>query len=174
MTRKLFLVLLLIGSFLSCESESQIVSESDKIIKAPQGIETTNEVADLFIDSIKTIKYKEFELIFTRFNKDFNLWYLPRLIVDTDTLLIEGLSNENGSELSISKSPNENFFVLDNIIKGYVEDDSGNKSLYENYTCVLVNVKEAKVEQSLQSECDGSWNSKNEWVCGGYIVFAPK
>ena len=50
------------------------------------------------------------------------------MIIKNDTILIKDLSNENGSELSVRKSPDGKFFVLDNIIKGYVEDGSGNKN----------------------------------------------
>lgn len=125
------------------------------------------------IDSIKVIDCKEFKLVFSQFNKEFNLWYSPKLIVDGDTILITGLDNENGAELSINKSPNSNYFVIDNIIKGYIENSNGEKILHENFMCVIVNVKEAKVEQSLQSECDGAWNEQNEWVSAGNVVFAP-
>lgn len=127
----------------------------------------------VLVDSIKKISIKDAQLIFTQFDKEFNLWYSPRLIINSDTLIISELSNENGSELSINESPNGNFFVMDNIIKGYIENEKGEKILYENFNCVIINLKEAKVEQSLQSECDGTWNNQNEWVSGGRVIFNP-
>jgi len=174
MKKKLFIAFLLIGSLLSCESKSekQIIFKNDSVNEDEKTINTFSETVDSFTDSIKVIHYEEFQLVFTQFNKEFRLWYSPKLVVNTDTLLIEGLANENGSELSISKSPNGNFFVMDNIIKGYVEDGNGEKILHENFTCIIVNVKEAKVIQNLQSECDGSWNNQNEWVSADNIVFA--
>jgi hypothetical protein len=102
------------------------------------------------------------------------MWYCPRLVINNDTLIIKDLPTENGSELSIRKSPNSNFFVLDNIIKDYIEDGNGNRILHENYTCAIINVKEEKVEQYLESECDGLWSSQNEWISGGSVVFATE
>lgn len=175
MKKKLFVAFLLIGSFLSCESklEKQIILKRDDVSKGERTINTFSKTIDNLTDSIKVVHYKEFQLLFTQFNKEFNLWYSPKLIINSDTLLIEGLANENGSELSIKKSPNSDFFIMDNIIKGYVEDENGAQILHENFTCVIVNVKEAKIVQSLQSECDGSWNSHNEWIFEDIIIFAP-
>lgn len=174
MKKKLFIVFLLTGVFFSCESKSekQIIVKNKTLSNNEKNIESLNETTNGFTDSIKVVNCKEFQLLFTQFNKEINLWYSPKLIVNNDTLLISGISNENGSELSINKSPNGNLFIMDNIIKGYVENDNGEKILHENFTCLIVNVKEAKVELSLQSECDGSWNSQNEWISNGNIVFA--
>jgi hypothetical protein len=100
------------------------------------------------------------------------MWYSPKLIVNSDTLVIKDFPLENGSELSIKKSPNSNFFVLDNIIKGFVTDETGKEIIHENYTCLIIDVKEATVEQSLQSECDGFWNNQNEWISSDRVIFS--
>jgi len=144
------------------------------IISKKQISTLLNQTKNQFVDSTKIISLKEFQLVFTQFNKDFNMWYSPKLIVANDTLSIQDLPTENGSELSIRKSPNGKFFVLDNIIKDYVDDGSGNEILHENYACVIINVKEAKVEEYLQSECDGAWNDQNEWVSSGDVIFVSK
>jgi len=152
---------------LSCK-DTEVNNERLKIKS-----EDDNNQSLKIIDSLKVVCFKEFKLVFSQFNKEFNLWYSPKLVVNGDTVSIAGFNNENGSELSINKSPNSNYFVIDNIIKGYVENGNGEKILHENFMCVIVNVKKAKVEQSLQSECDGVWNEQNEWVSAGNVVFAP-
>lgn len=174
---KSLILLVFIGHFFSCQSESEksdiVVIEKEKKFEYESSLEAINGNTNSFIDSIKIVDLEEFQIVFYQFNKEFNLWYSPKLIVDGDTILITGLDNENGSELSIRKSLNGRFFIMDNIIKGYVEDGNGEKILHENFMCVIVNVKEAKVEQSLQSECDGVWNEQDEWVSSGNVVFAP-
>jgi len=167
-------IFLLIGIFSSCQSQSEKLfvfkkNDSGKIVKDEILTTAIYEI----LDSTKVVDCKEFQLLFTQFNKEFNLWYSPKLIVNGDTILITGLNNENGSELSIRKSLNGRFFVMDNIIKGYVENGDGEKILHENFMCVIVNVKKAKVEQSLQSECDGVWNEQDEWLSVGKVIFTP-
>lgn len=177
MKMKSLILLVFTWCFFNCQSESEkndiIVTEKEKKVEHKSSLEEIKGKDNSFIDSIKIVDLEEFQIVFFQFNKEFNLWYSPKLIVDGDTILITGLDNENGSELSIRKSLNGRFFVIDNIIKGYVENGNGEKALHENFMCVIVNVKKAKVEQSLQSECDGVWNEQNEWVSSGSVVFAP-
>jgi hypothetical protein len=100
------------------------------------------------------------------------LWYEPR-IVDfdrNDTLKIKGLSYENGFESFVSLSPNEQYVVIDNIIKGYVETPTG-RELHENYKCVLIDLFSARVLDFWQSECSGEWDENSNWVNGDKIVF---
>ncbi|WP_299253242.1 hypothetical protein [uncultured Cytophaga sp.] len=175
---KLLIKLIFVFNLLSCQNYSNqdvkiVLSNNEpKVVDKIKTATELNKPKNIFIDSTKIISFKLFKIIFLEYNNEFKMWYYPKLIINNDTLQIKDLPIENGSELSIDKSPNGKYFVLDNIIKGYVEDDNGNKILHENYTCVIINVKEAKVEQFLQSECDGVWNERNEWISSDNVIFS--
>lgn len=116
--------------------------------------------------SARSTKYKSFgcfAVFSDSLNTDFNLWYNIRIIAQKDTFLIKDLATDNGSEFFIKPSKNGKFFVLDNIIKGWVEIN-GKRELHENYKCVIVSVKTHKVVQELQSACGGKWNGRNIWI----------
>jgi hypothetical protein len=102
---------------------------------------------------------------FSRFDEEIGLWYEPRLVDlnKRDTITIEGLHYENGSELFIKISPNSDFFVLDNIFSGYEMDDN---SLHESYGCLVIDIKNANTPYYMTNDCDGEWDSENNWVSG--------
>jgi hypothetical protein len=59
---------------------------------------------------------------------------------------------------------------MDNIIKGYVQTEK-DSVLHENYTCIILDVKKAKIVMSMQTDCGGNWNKKNEWENDGKLLF---
>ena len=109
---------------------------------------------------------------FSEYDEKLELWYEPRLVDlnKKDTIRIKELSYENGSELFIKVSPDSNFFVLDNIIKGYLETDE-DTILHENYTCVIIDIKNAIAVWGMQTDCSGEWDNESNWVSGDETVF---
>src|SRR5690606_3472338 len=105
--------------FISCNSQekNELLNDSDAL--KHKTIELTNK----------------FSLYFEKYNNELELWYNPYLIKGKDTIRIEGYSYDNGSELQINISPNKNYIVLDNIIKGYVYESEQDSILHENYGC---------------------------------------
>jgi len=111
------------------------------------------------------------KLGFNGYNKEFNMYQEPFILKSGKKYKIKGYDNANysgGQILSIS--PNKRFIVMDYISKGYVEDGT-NKTLYENYLCVIVDVLNRKVVMELQTDCGGKWNKKNRWVNDGKVIF---
>lgn len=114
---------------------------------------------------------KSCKLGFGEYDKEFKLYKKPFILKEGKRYKIQGYDNENysgGQILSIS--PNKKYIVLDYISKGYV-DDGVNKTLHENYLCVIVDVMKRKVVTELQEDCGGSWNKQNRWVNDGKVVF---
>lgn len=128
----------------------------------------------VFSQSIKTpiIRIsKSYQLSFKEYNKEFKMYKKPFILKGGQRYDIQGYDNGNYSEGQIvSISPNKKYIVLDYISKGYV-DDGVNKTLHENYLCVIVDVMKRKVVTELQEDCDGKWNKKNRWVNDGKIIF---
>ncbi len=60
---------------------------------------------------------------------------------------------------------------MDYIIKGYIYNNDKDSTYYENYKCVIIDVKQLKIVQFMQSDCGGEWNSKNQWVNNDAILF---
>lgn len=122
----------------------------------------------------KTIKLsKGISLGFGRFNSKTGLYYHPRIIQGGRVLKITGYDEDNGSDEEIKVAPNKRFFMMGHIIKEYVKEGKKRK-LHENYLCVLIDIKRAKVVKYMQTDCGGEWSKGNEWVSGGSVVFSPE
>lgn len=114
---------------------------------------------------------KSCKLSFSEYNEEFKLYKKPFILKGGKKYKIQGYDNENYSGGQIlSMSPNKKYIVLDYISKGYV-DDGLNKTLHENYLCVIVDITKRKVVTELQGDCGGSWNKQNRWVNDGKIIF---
>jgi len=114
---------------------------------------------------------KSYKLGFYKYNEEFNLYQKPFILHGGKKYEIQGYDQANysgGKILSIS--PDKKYIVLDYISKGYV-DDGINKTLYENYLCVIVDVAKRKVVTELQGDCGGHWNKQNRWINDGKIIF---
>ena len=110
--------------------------------------------------------------MYKKYDKDFKLWYNPYIIrlKERDTVKIAEFSYENGGELDLRISPSKRFVVLDNIIKGYVEDGD-EKILHENYLCDIIDLEQSIGVGSMQTHCGGEWDEDDMWVEGGEIIF---
>lgn len=114
---------------------------------------------------------KNYKLGFRLYNKEFNMYQKPYILKGRKKNKIQGYDDANysgGNILSIS--PNKKYIVLDYISKGYV-DDGTNKTLYENYLCVIVDVSKKLVVKEMQEDCGENWNENNEWVNNGQLIF---
>ena len=125
---------------------------------------------------IKVSEY--FSVLYKRYDNDndLKLWYDPYIthLKEKDTVKIAKFSYENGSELNLCVSPNKRFVVLDNIIKGYIEDGD-EKTLYENYLCDIIDLEQsAVIVGSIQTHCVGTWDKDDKWMDGDEIIFDGK
>lgn len=122
-------------------------------------------------DTVVNISKKR-AIVFLIYDEDMELWYDPYIIncETNDTLKIKDHTYENGSELNMSISSNKEYIVIDHIIKGYVEIEEGKSELYENYTCEIIDIMNAKVVFTMQEHCGGEWND-NVWIDGDEIIF---
>lgn len=113
---------------------------------------------------------KDYELVFLRYSRDSNLYSKPRILYKGKLKPISDFEENNYSGIKIRISKNNKYIVIDNITKGYVytQNDS---ILSENYACVVIDVRKAKIVHRMQSDCAGKWNKKNQWVNDGIIVF---
>lgn len=105
---------------------------------------------------------------------DSPLFYKPRLLYNGEEKKIEGYNDENFSGREVSLSPGKKYLKMDHIVKGYIARNTTDSVLYENYGCVIVDIKKAVVLEYFQSACDGNWNKNEEWVSGGTIEFRGK
>ncbi|MCL2290798.1 MAG: hypothetical protein FWC34_08900 [Bacteroidetes bacterium] len=112
-------------------------------------------------------------ILYLRYDKEMELWYEPHIVYfsKNDTLKIQDFFIENGSDLYVNVSPNKKYAVIDNIAKGYVEGVE-EKILHEIYFCVIIDIENAKVIETMQSDCSGEWDKDNNWVSGDKIIFS--
>lgn len=110
------------------------------------------------------------ELVFLKYNKDYNLYSKPRILYKNKLKKVLGFDDINYSGAKINISKNKKYFVLDNIIKGYVyiQNDS---VLHENYNCVIIDIKNSKIVYRMQTDCGGAWNAKNQWIYDNKVLF---
>jgi hypothetical protein len=111
-----------------------------------------------------------YSIVFLKFNKAFNLYSSPRILWQKKLIKIKNFDEDNFSDVKINIAPNKKYIVMDNIIKGYVQTEK-DSILHENYTCVILDVKKAKIIMSMQTDCGGEWNKKNEWENDGKLLF---
>lgn len=138
----------------------------------------------IFIIAISCSEQKKFvktvvitsncNLGFLKYDKEMDLYYLPYLIKNGKSLPIKNYNHDNGCDLgsmNSSVSSNGKYFIIGNIIKGYV-DDGIKKRLHENYLCSIVDIEgDSIVVGSLQERCSGTWNNKNQFIFENEIVF---
>ena len=112
----------------------------------------------------------DYELVFLKYNKDYNLYSKPRILYKGKLKMVLGFDENNYSGAKINISKSKKYFVLDNIIKGYVytQNDS---VLHENYNCVIIDIKNSKIVYRMQTDCAGEWNAKSQWVYDNKVLF---
>jgi hypothetical protein len=110
-------------------------------------------------------------LAFEKYNPTVKLFANPFLRIKNKKIKIKNFDANSYSDTNVSLSPNKRFLVMDYITKGYVYQSSTDSSFVENYHCVIVDMRKAKIVKHLQSECDGKWNAQNHWVSDDKIVF---
>jgi hypothetical protein len=113
---------------------------------------------------------KDYSIVFLKFNKAFKLYSSPRILQQNRLIKIKDFDEDNFSDISFNIAPNKKYVVMDNIIKGYVQTEK-DSVLHENYTCVILDVKKATIVMSMQTDCGGNWNKKNEWENDGKLLF---
>ncbi len=111
-----------------------------------------------------------YAIVFLKFNKAFNLYSSPRILWQKKLIKIKDFDEDNFSGVHLDIAPNKKYIVMDNIIKGYVQTEK-DSTLHENYTCVIVDIKKAKVIMSMQTDCGGNWNKNNEWKNENKLLF---
>jgi hypothetical protein len=113
---------------------------------------------------------KDYSIVFLKYDKAFKLYASPRILWQNKLIRIKDFDEDNFSGVNLNIAPNKRYIVLDNIIKGYVQTEK-DSVLHENYTCVILDVKKAKIVMSMQTDCGGNWNKKNEWENDGKLLF---
>jgi hypothetical protein len=113
---------------------------------------------------------KEYSIVFLKFNKSYNLYSSPRILWQNKLVKIKNFEEDNFAGTKLKVAPNKKYVVMDNIIKGYVHTEK-DSMLHENYTCVILDIKKAKIIMSMQTDCGGDWNKKNEWENDGKLLF---
>jgi len=159
---KPILIIALISGFLSCKKTNpSLNSHSNK-----------NSYKIMVPKRDTLIKFSQnLHLYFGTFDYSKKLWKDPVFISNTkDTTVIKNWDLDWGSELDIRFSPNKKYLVLDAIIIGDLSDGD-KEDLYENYTCQLISTTQTAILDSFQENCDGQWNTNNEWVVNGEVVF---
>ena len=137
--------------------------------------QTTNENSSVCQQDTLIELSETHGILFLRYDKEMELWYEPHIVNlnKKDTLKINGYYNENGSYPDeIDLSPNLKYMVLHHLFgEGYVEMDDGQK-LYQNWKCSIIDIENAKVVETMQSDCSGKWDKNNNWVSGDEIIFS--
>lgn len=110
---------------------------------------------------------------YKKYDKDFKLWYNPYIIrlKERDTVKIAEFSYENGGELDLRISPSKRFVVLDNIIKGYVEDRGWKNIAWKLSVWYNRPFEQSIVVGSMQTHCGGEWDEDDRMGDGGEIIF---
>ena len=131
----------------------------------------------VFLQKKDAVKYplsqriaNDYKLVFLKHNKDYNLYSKPRILYKNKLKLISGFDDNNYSGAQINISNNKKYFVMDNIIKGYIYTQI-DSVLHENYTCVIIDIKNSKIVYQMQTDCGGKWNTKNQWVYDNKVLF---
>lgn len=117
---------------------------------------------------------KTYTLVFLNKEANSSLYKQPRLKSRAGLKAITGFEEQNCASKKVKLSPDGRYATMDHITRGYVMESERDSVFHENYSCVIVDLKQAKVVQYLQSECDGAWNKKSEWVSNDQVVFSKE
>ena len=119
-------------------------------------------------------KYHDVVLIADCYDTAFGLWYNSRILYKGDTLKIKGYDTKRfGSYLQFARSSNGRYVIMDMIDAGYAETGT-EKFKHQVYYCVIIDLKRRCVLKTMQSDCDGDWNIRNQWVAHGEVIFDPR
>lgn len=111
-----------------------------------------------------------YRLVFLEKNPKTHLYSHPRLLLDGRMKKIKGYSEFNFADEKVQVSANKRYLVMDHIIQGYVHDGT-DSTWHENYTCVIVDTRKQQVVHTMQSDCSGEWNNKNQWISADKVIF---
>lgn len=155
-------VAIALGLAIHCFGGSKISSDIQTHRSVTQSKDTVINVSE------------RFAILYKKYDNDLKLWYNPYIIrlKERDTVKIAKFPYENGSELGWYPSPSKRFVLLDNIIRGYVEDGD-KKIFYENYLCCIIDLEQSiVVVDSMQMHSEGGdWDEDDRWVDGSEIIF---
>lgn len=110
-------------------------------------------------------------IAFESYSSKLGLYYHPRLVRNGKAVKLKGYDETNGCDEDIKLSPNARYLTMSHIIKGYVLENN-KRILHENYLCVIVDIKGARVVEDMQSDCGGEWNKSSQWISGDRIIFS--
>ena len=173
--KKLVLLFFFVCCFISCyhhnTNKQQNLAENQDTVMPFEVASFSISVPAAQKDTLIEIS-ADWAILFRFYCGEMKLWYAPYIVNlnKKDTIKIEGYVYENGSEPDIIVSPNKKYFVLDNIIKGYVEMED-DRILHENYFCAIIDIEKAKMVWRAQSDCSGEWNNEDNWISFDKIVF---
>lgn len=151
----------IIGVLILCSAFSCFNNSSIKIDKKAQQKEIT-----------KTNKftYKQLPIAgnaylrFYNFDEFSNLYFEPKLIINSQKFSIENFDSSHGNHGEIkSVSPNGNYFIMDLMM-------INNKKVVENIGCAIIDIPNKMIVRILKNECNGEWNKANQWLFDGEVV----
>ncbi|KAF2509088.1 hypothetical protein [Flavobacterium foetidum] len=112
----------------------------------------------------------EYKMILKKSSAETSLCQNPIILFRNKEHAISGFDLNNYTSASIKIAPNKLFVVMDYITKGYIQKEADSVH-YENYHCVIVDIKKYKVVHQMQSDCGGKWNKQNQWVNNNILLF---
>lgn len=110
-----------------------------------------------------------YKIVFLKNDQGSKLLAEPRIVFKDKTIEIKEFDETNFSSKSLKISKNKKYLVMDYIIKGYVQTEN-DSILHENYSCIILDIRNANIVMQLQSDCDGRWNN-NDWISDEKILF---
>ncbi len=110
------------------------------------------------------------QLAFVKYDSISELYYEPFLIVNQINFRIKGFDNKNRSRGEIlALSPNGKYFIMDYLSMTYV-DEKGDKVEKEAVFCIVIDIQNKNIIHQMKSDCEGEWNSENQWISNGKVI----
>ncbi len=136
------------------------------------GCSNCSESVDLQQENVKKDKFTHKQipiagnayLRFYEFDDKLNLYFEPKIIINSQKFPIHGLEEKYGSIGEIKTvSPDGNYFILDLIM-------SNQKNNME--TCAVIDIQNKMMIRRLENYCNGEWNKANQWLVDGEVIIS--
>lgn len=123
------------------------------------------EVASSKSDYDTLITLNERYAISFKIDSQFNSQvYTQGILVSGDKEIKKIYTDNVMIDLNFDVSPNDKFVVIGHADVGYVYLTENDSIFHDAFSCDLFELKSGELLGGFQSDCDGKWNEKSQWI----------
>ena len=152
----------MVNLLLSCQIDHNDVPHITK--------EATESSTIQFVKTLQITSNKQ--LAFAQKDTLTNLYQSPYIIINDKPHAIQGFHSDYRSYAeSVALSPSNRYLIMDYIGVDEVDKRVG-EDARKTYSCVVIDLFQKRIIREIMDDCDGEWNTQEQWVSNGKIILS--